>query len=108
MFVAAIVKEMCLIRDNVADPVKFLSNIAVHLSGPSRTPGTVIVGSIGFRNFTPKLTSTLLLSVGGTNVMLGLIAMATMVECLYTSVKARVYGWQKQCCFEGHGEIGQF
>ena len=90
MFVAAIAKEMRLKRDNVADPVKFLSNIAVHLSGPSRTPGAVIVGSSGVRIFTPKPISTLLSSVGGTNVMLGLIAMATTAECLYASVKALV------------------
>ena len=87
---AAIAKEMRLKRDNVADPVKFLSNIAVHLSGPSRTPGAVIVGSSGVCIFTPKPISTLLSSVGGTNVMLGLIAMATTAECLYASVKALV------------------
>ena len=90
MFVADIAKEMCLKRDNVSDPVKFLP-IAVHLLGPSRTPGAVIVRSSGWGlYFTLKPISTLLLSVGGTNVILGLIAMATMVECLCTSVKALV------------------
>ena len=90
VLVAAITKEMCLIRDNVADPVKFLSDIAVHLFSPSRTPRAVIVGSSGVRIFTPKPISTLLSSMGGTNVMLGLIAMAIAAECLYASVKALV------------------
>ena len=107
MFVPAIAKEMCLIRDNVADPVKFLSNIAVHLSGPSRTPGAVIVGSSGVRIFTPKPISTLLSSMGGTNVMLGLIPMATTAECL--GKDSCLHSWREQCCFEGQDEeIGQF
>ena len=46
--------------------------------------------SLGVRTFTPNPLCTLLPSVGGTNVMLGLIAMATTVECLYASVKALV------------------
>ena len=46
VFVTANAKEMRLKRDNAADPVKFLLNIAVHLSGPSRTPGDVIVGAM--------------------------------------------------------------
>ena len=88
--VTAIAKGMRLKGDNVADPVKFLSNIAVHLyiwSSPSRTPGAVIVGNSGVRIFSPKPISTFLLSVGGINVMLGLIAMAITAECLYASVK---------------------
>ena len=44
----------------------------------------------GVRTFTPMSISTLLSSVGGTNVMLGLVAMATTAECLYASVKALV------------------
>ena len=80
VFVTANAKEMRLKRDNAADPVKFLLNIAVHLSGTSRTPGDVIVGSYGVRIFTPKPIIRLLSSVGGTNVMLGLIAMATTAE----------------------------
>ena len=65
------------------------------LSGPSRTPGAVIVGSFGVC-IIPKPISTLLLSLGGTrplnltlSVMLG--SMATMAECLYVSVKALVF-----------------
>ena len=77
-------------RYNVADQGKFSSNIAVNLSGTSRTSGAVVVGSSGFRIFTPRPISALLSSVGRTNVMLGLIAMATTVEFLYASVKALV------------------
>jgi hypothetical protein len=86
----AIGKETRLKRDNSADPVKFLPNISAHLSGPARSPGAVIVGNTGVRTFTPMSISTLLSSVGGTNVMLGLVAMATTAECLYASVKALV------------------
>ena len=86
MFVAAIVKEMCLKRDNVADQVKFFTNIAIN-KGPSGTSETVIVGNSGVCILTPKPISALLSSVGGTNVILGLIAMATTRECLYALVK---------------------
>ena len=45
--VTDIAKEMCLKGDKVADPVKFFSNMAVHLSGPSRIPGAVLGGRSG-------------------------------------------------------------
>ena len=56
------------------------------------------MGSSGFRIIAPncKPISTLLLSVGGTNMMLGLYTMATTAECLYASVKALV------CTFGGN------
>ena len=42
----------------------------------------------GIRTFVPQPLRALLSSVGGTSVMLGLVAMANTVECLYASVKA--------------------
>ena len=57
------------------------------IKGPSRTSGAVIVGSSGVCILTPKPISAFLSSVGGTNVILGLIAMATTRECLYALVK---------------------
>lgn len=50
----------------------------------------------GVRTFTPSPLRALLPSVGGTKVMLGLVAMATTVDCLYASVKALV------CAVEGN------
>ena len=70
----------------------------------------------GVRTFCPKPVAKMLLNVGGTSAMLGLIAMATDVEGLYAAVKAlvcvvrsnktaqremdRIKGYQvKICCF---------
>ena len=44
----------------------------------------------GVRTFCPKPVAKMLLNVGGTSAMLGLIAMATDVEGLYAAVKALV------------------
>ena len=53
--------------------------------------GVLLVLDVVVFIFTPKPIRTLLSSVGMTNVMLGLIAMATSAECRYTSVKALVF-----------------
>ena len=44
----------------------------------------------GVRTFCPKPVAKMLLNVGGTSALLGLIAMATDVEGLYAAVKALV------------------
>ena len=49
---------------------------------------TVYHSYTGIRTFVPQPLRALLSSVGGTSVMLGLVAMANTVECLYASVKA--------------------
>lgn len=49
---------------------------------------TVYYSYTGIRTFVPQPLRALLSSVGGTSVMLGLVAMANTVECLYASVKA--------------------
>ena len=44
----------------------------------------------GVRTFCPKPVAKIILNVGGTSTLLGLIAMATDVEGLYAAVKALV------------------
>jgi len=45
---------------------------------------------VGVRTFCPKPVAKIILNVGGTSTLLGLIAMATDVEGLYAAVKALV------------------
>ncbi len=47
-------------------------------------------GYSGIRFFQPQPLRSLLSSVGGTRVVLGLVAMATTVDNLYASMKALV------------------
>ena len=44
---ADICKETQLKKDDSVTPVNWLPNVAIHLSGPSRTLGAVIIGSSG-------------------------------------------------------------
>lgn len=44
----------------------------------------------GVRTFCPKPVAKMIMNVGGTSALLGLIAMATDVEGLYAAVKALV------------------
>ena len=44
----------------------------------------------GVRTFCPKPVAKIILNVGGTSALLGLVAMATDVEGLYAAVKALV------------------
>ncbi len=71
----------------------------MHLSGASRTLGAVLCGFSGIRFFHPQPLRTLLSSVGGTKVVLGLVAMATTVDNLYASMKALV-------CIVGNNPVG--
>jgi hypothetical protein len=45
---------------------------------------------LGVRTFCPKPVAKMIMNVGGTSSLLGLIAMATDVEGLYAAVKALV------------------
>ncbi len=45
---------------------------------------------VGVRTFCPRPVAKMILNVGGTSALLGLIAMATDVEGLYAAVKAIV------------------
>lgn len=65
-----------------------MHNSAGHLAGPARTLGGIVVGYLGVRVFSPHPVSTMMDTVGGCNVLLGIIAMAQDVESLYAGVKA--------------------
>ena len=55
-------------------------------------------GYSGIRFFQPQPLRSLLSSVGGTKVVLGLVAMATTVDSLYASMKALV-------CIVGNNQV---
>lgn len=82
--------QLSLTEHDDVTPVTLLHNTAVHLYGASRTLGAVICGYSGIRFFQPQPLRSLLSSVGGTKVVLGLVAMATTVDNLYASMKALV------------------
>ena len=44
---ADICKETQLRKEDAVTPVNWLPNVAIHLSGPSRTLGAIIIGSSG-------------------------------------------------------------
>ena len=87
----SVAKQLGMSSHENATPIRLLHNAAGHLSGPARTLGGVVIGYLGVRVFCPRPVCTTILSVGGCNVLLGLVAMATDVESLYASVKALVY-----------------
>lgn len=65
-----------------------LHNSAGHLAGSARALGGVVVGYLGVRVFSPHPVSKMIDTVGGCNILLGIIAMAQDVESLYAGVKA--------------------
>ena len=69
---------------------RVIHNSAGHLLGPARSLGGVVIGYLGVRVFTPQPVSKVIQTVGGCNVLLGLIAMARDTESLYAGVKALV------------------
>ncbi|KFD70218.1 hypothetical protein M514_17568 [Trichuris suis] len=68
-------------------PVRVMHNSAVHLGGPARSIGGVIVGYLGMRTFHPRPVSKLFETVGGVACILGLVSMAEDTETLYAAVK---------------------
>lgn len=84
----AIAKQLGMSSHENATPIRILHNSAGHLAGPARTLGGVVVGYLGVRVFSPHPVSTMMNTVGGCNVLLGIIAMAQDVESLYAGVKA--------------------
>ncbi|OTF74495.1 PH domain associated with Beige/BEACH domain containing protein, partial [Euroglyphus maynei] len=73
-----------------ATPIYVLHNSAGHLCGPSRPLGGVLIGNIGARCFVPKPIPLTVADIGGTYLLLGLIANAHDNETLYASCKAFV------------------
>ncbi|XP_050561954.1 WD repeat and FYVE domain-containing protein 3 isoform X1 [Spodoptera frugiperda] len=86
----AIAKMLGMSSHENATPIRILHNSAGHLMGPARCLGGTVVGYLGVRVFCPKPAAIMIDTVGGCSVLLGLIAMAQDVECLYASVKALV------------------
>ena len=83
--------ELGLKQTDQATPVCMIPNISQHLIGPSRCVGGVVIGYKGVRIFQPRLISSLLPSLGGTSVLLGLVAMSNTTELLYAAVKIMMY-----------------
>ncbi|KAL1245697.1 WD repeat and FYVE domain-containing protein [Trichinella spiralis] len=69
-------------------PVRLIHNSTVHLGGPARTLGGVLVGYLGMRTFCAKSSAKLLETVGGIACVLGLVSMADDTESLYAAIKA--------------------
>ncbi|XP_072939310.1 WD repeat and FYVE domain-containing protein 3 [Epargyreus clarus] len=86
----AIAKQLGMSSHENATPIRILHNSAGHLMGPARCLGGTVVGYLGVRVFCPKPAAIMVDTVGGCSVLLGLIAMAQDVECLYAGVKALV------------------
>ncbi|XP_017775866.1 PREDICTED: WD repeat and FYVE domain-containing protein 3 isoform X2 [Nicrophorus vespilloides] len=86
----SIAKQLGMSSHENATPIRILHNSAGHLAGSSRSLGGVVIGYIGVRVFCPRPVVTVVDSVGGCSVLLGLIAMAQDIESLYASVKALV------------------
>lgn len=84
----AIAKQLGMSSHENATPIRILHNSAGHLAGPARSLGGVVVGYLGVRVFSPHPVSTMMDTVGGCSVLLGIIAMAQDVESLYAGVKA--------------------
>lgn len=84
----AIAKQLGMSSHENATPIRILHNSAGHLAGPARTLGGVVVGYLGVRVFSPHPVSSMMDTVGGCNVLMGIIAMAQDVESMYAGVKA--------------------
>lgn len=83
-----IAKQLGISSHDNATPIRILHNSAGHLAGAARTLGGVVVGYLGVRVFCPHPVSSMIETVGGCNVLLGIIGMAQDVESLYAGVKA--------------------
>ncbi|XP_018654969.1 beige/beach protein-related [Schistosoma mansoni] len=87
----AIARQFYLSPKENATPIRILRNSALHLNGPARPLGAVLVGYQGVRTFTPSPVCRLIHCVTGgegMRISLALIAMAQDVETLYASNKA--------------------
>ncbi|XP_010219139.1 PREDICTED: LOW QUALITY PROTEIN: WD repeat- and FYVE domain-containing protein 4 [Tinamus guttatus] len=82
-----IAKEMGISSRDSSTPIFLAKNIAGHLSGVSRTIGSVAVGQYGVRVFQSSPAATSLNFIGGPAILLGLIAMARDDHTMYAAVK---------------------
>ena len=86
----SVAKQLGMSANENATPIRVIHNSAGHLLGPARPLGGVIIGYLGVRVFTPQPVSKVIETVGGCQVLLGIIAMARDMESLYAGVKALV------------------
>ncbi|CAH0558995.1 unnamed protein product [Brassicogethes aeneus] len=86
----SIAKQLGMSSHESATPIRILHNSSGHLAGSARTLGGVVIGYLGVRVFCPRPVATIIDTVGGCSVLLGVIAMAQDVESLYAGVKALV------------------
>ena len=86
----SIAKQLGMGTGENATPIRVVHNSASHLLGPARSLGGVVIGYLGVRVFTPQPVSKVIGTIGGCNVLLGIIAMAKDMESLYAGVKALV------------------
>ncbi|KPM06463.1 PH domain associated with Beige/BEACH domain containing protein [Sarcoptes scabiei] len=70
-----------------ATPIYVLHNSSGHLCGPSRPLGGVLIGNIGARCFVPKQISSTFSDIGGSYLLLGLVANSQNIDALYASVQ---------------------
>lgn len=71
-------------------PIMLLHNTGVHLNGPSRGVGAIVVGYNQVRSFVPNPTHQTLVCLGGSHLLIGLVAQAQSKESFYISMKALV------------------
>ena len=73
-------------------PARIFHNTALHLAGPGRSFGAVILGNFqsAVRVVVPKSVSSAMACIGGINVLLSMVAMSTSVEMLYSTLKCLV------------------
>ncbi|XP_035394817.1 WD repeat- and FYVE domain-containing protein 4 [Cygnus atratus] len=82
-----VAKEIGINSRDSSTPIFLAKNIAGHLSGSSRTIGSVAVGQYGVRVFKSSPAATSLNFIGGPSILLGLIAMARDDHTMYAAVK---------------------
>uniref|UniRef100_A0A8B9C663 WDFY family member 4 n=1 Tax=Anser brachyrhynchus TaxID=132585 RepID=A0A8B9C663_9AVES len=82
-----VAKEIGINSRDSSTPIFLAKNIAGHLSGSSRTIGSVAVGQYGVRVFKSSPAATSLNFIGGPSILLGLIAMACDDHTMYAAVK---------------------
>ena len=84
----AIARQLAMPSNENATPIRVLHNAAGHLLGPARSLGGVIIGYLGVRVVTPQPVSKVIETVGGCDVLLGIVAMARyIIDMLLISQK---------------------
>ena len=96
----AIVKHLNMSSNDNLVSVRILHNTAAHLPGPIRTLGGITIGYLSCRLFVPQPVTSVINSIGGSAVLLGLIAMSQNADSLYAAVKCLVCVVKANCTIE--------